>query len=282
MNEEETINEIVDNDCPEANQSEANTEQLIEQEGIQPPKTYKPYDFKRRSLSKDQEKNMDMLHKHFARQFSQFLSSRLFTLAEVECTAVDQMPYSDYLMSLSEPSCLCVLSMVPLQGNAVMEISPNLVFPIIEKLQGGESNPIVKNRALTKFEEFGLEHSLIDGILEALQGTWEDVVEYIKIKLERIEQEPQYAQVIPSNDTVMVVMLRVGFGLQISGFMSICYPTAMIETALIRKDETSNAISSNCVSKDELTEIRYAISQIQSDIADIKSTLACLSLKQGG
>jgi len=176
------------------------------------------------------------LHHQFARKFGQSLSSLLSMLTEVECSAIDQMAYSDYLMSLSEPSCLCILSMVPLQGNAVMEISPNLVFPIIDKLQGGEGNPMAKNRPLTKFEKSAIEHTFIDEILKALQESWGDVVEDTKIKLEHLEHNPQYVQVMPSNDTVMVVMFRVEFG-QVSGLMSICYPTAMVERALIRKDE---------------------------------------------
>lgn len=281
MNAAETIDKIVENNCPEANQGVADTEQLTEPKDTQQPKRYKKYDFKGRTLSKDLEKNIQMLHVPFARKLSQCLSSRLWMLTEVECSAVDQMTYSDYLMSFSEPSCLCILSMEPLQGNALMEISPSLVFPIIEKLQGGEGNPIVKNRALTKFEEFGLEHSLINGILETLQRTWENVVEDTKIKLERIEQQPQYIHVVSSTDTVMVVMLQVNLG-QVSGLMSFCYPIMMIESVKNMDIEQSffgkgiahqDKISNSRGTKKYLTDMRNAIVQMQADITEIKSTL---------
>jgi len=284
MNEEETINKIVDNNSPGTNQSKVDTEQLTERKDVQKPKRYKKYDFKARVVSKELEKNMLMLHNQFARKLGQYLSSQLWMLTEVECSAVDQMAYADYLMSLSEPSCLCVFSMEPLQGSIVMEISPSLVLPIIEKLQGGEGNPIVKTRALSKFEEFGLEHSLINGILNTLQGAWENVVEDTKIKLERIEQQPQHIHVVSSTDTVMVVMLQVNFG-QVSGLMSLCYPTIMIEPVrnmdfeqsffdkkVVRKD----GISNSRVAKKHLADMRSAIVQMQSDIANIKSTLKSL------
>ena len=219
-----------------------------------------------------------ILHHQFAGKFTQCLSSRLEILTEVGVIAVDQMAYSDYLMSLSEPSCLCVLSVKPLPGNVVMEISPQLVFSIIDILHGGTGNPQMRNRRLTKFEKSGIEHNLIDGILETLQGTWEKVVGDIEIRLEQFEFEPRYVQVIPSTDTIMVVMLQVGFG-QVSGLMSLCYPTAMVERALMHQDDTANEISSDRVSEDEPTEIRNAIVQMQTDIADIKSMLKSLSDK---
>lgn len=201
-------------------------------EDIQLPKNYKTYDFKQRKVSKDLEKTMLMLHNHFARQFSSSLSSLLRMLTEVECSAVDQMAYADYLMSLSEPSCLSILSMEPLQGNAVMEISPNLVFPTIERLLGGPGNPMdQRNRVLSKFEESIMEFTLIDKIIETLQEIWSNIVEDITINVEQLEKEPQYVQVVSSSDTVMVVMFQVGFG-QVSGLMSLCFPTTMVEPVL--------------------------------------------------
>jgi len=142
---------------------EVDVEEPVEtEEDVQLPRDYKPYDFKGRKISKDLEKTMQMLHNHFARQFSSSLSALLRMLTEVECSAVDQMAYADYLMSLSEPSCLCILSMEPLQGKAVMEISPNVVFPIIERLLGGPGEPMTKNRVLSKFEESIIEATLVE------------------------------------------------------------------------------------------------------------------------
>ena len=219
-------------------QGEVDVEQPVEvTDDIQLPKDYKVYDFKQRKVSKDLEKTIQMLHNHFARQFSSSLSSLLRMLTEVECSAVDQMAYADYLMSLSEPSCLSILDMEPLQGNAVMEITPSLVFPTIERLLGGPGNPMtsvnsmVRNRELSRFEESIMEHTLIEKILETLQEVWSRVVEDIEIKLKQLEKEPQYVQVVSSTDTVMVVMFQVGFG-QVSGLMSLCFPTTMVEPAL--------------------------------------------------
>jgi len=239
-------------------QGEVNVEQSVDEaEDIQIPKEYKAYDFKQRKVSKDLEKTMHMLHNHFARQFSSSLSSLLRMLTEVECSAVDQMAYADYLMSLSEPSCLSILSMEPLQGNAVMEVSPNIVFPTIERLLGGPGSPMAqgntmaRNRELSKLEENMIENTLIEKILDTLQEVWANVVEDITITMEQLEKEPQYVQVVSSTDTVMVVMFQVGFG-QVSGLMSLCFPTTMVEPVLGNMASEQTFFDKNADNKDKV------------------------------
>jgi len=36
-----------------------------------------------------------------------------------------------------DPTSFNILSMIPLEGNIVLEINPSLVYPIIDKLLGG-------------------------------------------------------------------------------------------------------------------------------------------------
>jgi len=255
---QEEINALLD----AVTDGEVDEEQPVQIEDVQLPEDYKPYDFKRRQISKDIEKTMDMLHKHFAREFSSALSSLLRSLSDVECSAVDQMTYGDYLMSLSEPSCLGVLSMEPLQGKAVMEITPSLVFPTIERLLGGPGNPMApgdataKNRELSKFEENIMEHTLIEKILEILQDAWGNVEENIELKLEQLEKEPQYIQVVSSNDNVMVVMFQVRFG-QVSGLMSFCFPTAMVEPALSKMTSEQSLFDKGTDNKDKTVLEQY-------------------------
>ncbi len=98
-----------------------------------PSKPYRKHDFTTPGrISRDHYRVMSLLHKLFARTLSSPLSSLLRSLVEVECETIDQLTFGDFVMSLSDPSCLCKLAMNPLPGTVIMEISPELVFPVIE------------------------------------------------------------------------------------------------------------------------------------------------------
>ena len=105
------------------------------------------YDFRRPDrVSKDQMRTLQNLHEGFARQFSTTLTNFLRTFVEIELVSVDQLTYSEFVMSISNPSCIYVFKMEPLEGNAILEINPSLVFFIIDRLFGGQGRPSEQNR----------------------------------------------------------------------------------------------------------------------------------------
>ena len=192
----------------------------------------KLYDFtKPGRVSEDYIRSLHALHHHFAKVYSTSLSSLLRTFVEIECTQVEQLTYSGFLMSLSEMSCLVIFSMKPLKGSAIMEIGPQLSFPMVDRLLGGSGITSEKPHKITEIEKSIIERA-VKSALEALNETWNSVSKAIKVELQGIETDPQYIQTIAPGDEMMLVIFDVGFG-QVSGIMSICYPFSMIEPILI-------------------------------------------------
>ncbi|MCZ6675931.1 MAG: flagellar motor switch protein FliM [Candidatus Poribacteria bacterium] len=225
-----------------------------------PSRRYKKYDFSGPGIiSKDHTRAMNMLHQQFVRRFSTSLSSLMRTLADVECDTVEQLTYSDFIMSLSDPSCLCKLSMHPLRGSVVMEISPDLVFPTIERLLGGRGSQSVPRRAMTEIEK-EIMKQLIELIIRDLGTIWQRAKEDIRFELEGIETEPDYVQIVSPSDTVMLVILSVKFP-PVTGMISICYPFTMIELAFseARSDEWLFAADGTATGKEQ--EYRPRIQQ---------------------
>jgi len=91
----------------------------------------------------------------------------LRTITDINLVSVDQMTYGEFLMSLPDPTNFNIISMVPLDGSAVLEINPSLVFPIVDKLLGGPGLPMYKVRELTALEQ----HIIESVILFAVKGT---------------------------------------------------------------------------------------------------------------
>lgn len=188
------------------------------------------YDFKRPDrVSKDQMRTLQNLHEGYARLFSTTLTNFLRTYIEIELVSVDQLTYSEFIMSISNPSCIYVFNMSPLEGNAIIEINPSLVFFIIDRLFGGQGRPSEENRELTRIEQ-NVIVNIVNRALRDLAVIWEHVGIF-KPGIESYETNPQFVQIVPAGETVILISLEVKMQ-NSSGLMSICYPYILLENVI--------------------------------------------------
>ncbi len=188
----------------------------------------KLYDFKHPDrFSKDQTRTLQMLHDHFSRLFSTGMSAFLRTLVEVRLVSVDQLSYNEFIRSIANPTCISLLAMNPLEGNALLEISPNLSFTIVDRLLGGMGKEIKKNRELTEIEQTLLRR-VIDRVCEGLKESWRNVVP-IDPETETLETNPQmFLQLYLPSEMVILMTFEVNIG-DNSGSTSLCIPYVVLE-----------------------------------------------------
>jgi flagellar motor switch protein FliM len=188
------------------------------------------YDFRRPDrVSKDQMRTLQNLHEGYARLFSTTLTNFLRTFVEIELVSVDQLTYSEFVMSISNPSCIYVFKMEPLEGTAIMEINPSLVFFIIDRLFGGQGRPSEQNRELTLIEQ-NVIHRIVERGLNDLKDVWEHVGVFSP-KVDAYETNPQFVQIAPPGETVILISLEVRMQ-NASGLMSICFPYMLLESVI--------------------------------------------------
>lgn len=214
----------------------------------------KVYDFRRPDkFSKDQIRTLYMLHENFARLLNTYLSAHLRTLVHINVVSVDQLTYEEFIRSVPNPSVISVLQMRPLKGNAIFEINPNIVFAIIDRLFGGVGSTISKPRPLTDIEETIITR-VLSKALENFQEAWKQVV-HLQPSLEVIETNPQFTQIVPPNDMVVIVTLQAKI-MQAEGLINICIPYLVLEP-IMSKLTTSFwvAASSSKQSTDENAEL---------------------------
>ncbi|KAA0257112.1 flagellar motor switch protein FliM [Deferribacter autotrophicus] len=195
------------------------------------PKKVSVYDFRRPDrVSKEQLRSIRNLHDKFARNFSSALSNVLRAITDINLVSVDQMTYGEFLMSLPDPTSFNVVSMIPLEGNVVLEINPSIVFPIVDKLLGGTGQPLYKLRELTD-----LEQKLLDGVinllLKELEDVWRQVIPNVKFKKEVSENSPQVIQIVAQNEVVVLIVFELKFG-EASGLINLCFPAITLEPIL--------------------------------------------------
>ncbi len=202
----------------------------------QEQKKVKIYDFKRPDkFSKDQIRTLYMIHENFARLLNTYLSAHLRTMINVEVASVDQLTYEEFIRSLPSPSVISIFQMSPLKGNAVFEINPALVFAIIDRLFGGVGGSTPKARSLTDIEE-AIVSRVIDKALEQLKEAWKQVVE-INPRLEVLESNPQFTQVVPPNDMVVIITLQAKI-MNVEGLITLCIPYLVLEPIMSKLTTT--------------------------------------------
>lgn len=196
----------------------------------------KVYDFRRPDkFSKDQIRTLYMLHENFARLLNTYLSAQLRTMVQVSVASVDQLTYEEFIRSLPNPSVISVLEMKPLKGNAILEINPNIIFAIIDRLFGGSGEVAAKPRPLTDIEE-NIVRRVLGKTLESLSEAWRQVVP-LEPEMEALETNPQFSQIVPPNDMVVLITLQAKLG-QGEGFINLCIPYLVLEPIMSKLSTT--------------------------------------------
>jgi len=192
------------------------------------PRKVTNYDFHRADrISQDQIRSLHLLYDYFGRNFSSSLSAYLRAFVDVSLISIDQVPYSDFLKLLPDPTLFSSLGMRPLESNVALELNPSVVFPMIDMLLGGAGNTPLGERNLTE-----IELNIIEGVVKLamrdLKEAWRPIMD-IEFYLDGMGSKPQMFQIVAPGETVVAVGLDIKVGEQ-SGMMNICIPSRMLKT----------------------------------------------------
>lgn len=243
-------------------------------------KTLSLYDFRRPDrVSKDQMRTLQNLHEGYARQFSTTLTNFLRTFVEIELVSVDQLTYSEFVMSISNPSCIFVFKMEPLEGNAILEINPALVFFIIDRLFGGQGRPSEQNRELTLIEQ-NVIHRIVERGLNDLKEVWEHIGIFSP-KIEAYETNPQFVQIAPPGETVILISLEVRMQ-NASGLMSLCFPYMVLESVINNLSGESWISAQNTTTTETKSMLEHELGSIEMPVSVVigQATLTIRDLLQ--
>jgi flagellar motor switch protein FliM len=212
-----------------------------------------PYDFRRPDrIAKDQLRAIHLLHENFARSLASSLSAYLRAYVIVNLVSVEQISFKEFTQCLPSPTCMTSLGMKPFEGNAVLELNPALVFPIIEMLLGGSGKVSAKlTREITEIEQ-----SILDGllriILQNLKLAWHSVTN-LEFTIESHETEPALLQILAPNEALVAISMEVRTG-ENSGLMNIGIPSIIIKM-LRQKFDQQWSVRKTEVTEDEHSRI---------------------------
>lgn len=238
------------------------------------------YDFRRPNrISKNQVRTLQSVHENFAEVFGYYLVSKLQTVVSISVTSVDQLFYSEFILSVSNPSCLYVFDIEGTDGSGILEISPQLALTIVERLLGGSAENPVKSRTITPIEQ-SVVRGIIEHGLSDLKNAWRAIAE-LSFKYSRLEMEADFVQVAPSSEIVVVISFDVNVGVH-TFLMNLCFPTFALEEVLAklnRQQVTTNAVRQS--KKRQVENMQVLNQQISTTYLPVIAELGKTSLKVG-
>ena len=190
------------------------------------------YDFRRPNrVSKDQLRTLRTIHESFAESFGFYLASKLQTMVNINVISVDQLRYSEFVLSIVNPSCIYILEILESDGNAVFELNPQLVLLLVERLLGGNGAGVDEPRMITLIEQ-KMIHKIIERALIDLRQAWNPISE-LNFKPVGFESNPDFVQVAPASEIVLIISFEVKIG-EFSNLMNICYPSFALEDVIAK------------------------------------------------
>ena len=182
---------------------------------VKDEKQVKNYDFTRPAkFSKEHLRTLEIIFEHYGRLLS--MNSEAVT-------------YSEFTNALSNPVLLGLVNVSPLSGSIIIELADNLGYAIVDRMLGGLGTPLDKPRDFSEIELLILER-IYNVCVSLLPEPWSSVCE-ISPRLERIETNSQFAQIISPTEMIALVTLHIKIG-DVEGLMNICLPYLTLESVM--------------------------------------------------
>lgn len=190
----------------------------------------KNYDFARPAkFSKEHLRTLEIIFEHYGRLLYTNLPAYLRKNVQVEVMNSEAVAYSEFANALSNPVLLGIVNFSPLSGNVLLDLAPNLGFAIIDRLLGGSGATFDKKREFSEIEITIIER-IISICIDLLREPWQNVVE-LHPRLEKIETNSQFAQIISPSEMIAIITLNLKIG-DVEGLMNICLPYLTLEPVM--------------------------------------------------
>lgn len=193
-------------------------------------KQVKDYDFRRPTkFSKEHLRTLEIIFEHYSRLISTNLPVYLRKNVQVSVASSETVTFSEFTNALSNPVILGIINFSPLNGQIIVELATNLGYAMLDRMLGGDGTPLEKSRDFSEIELTIIQKILIM-FTQLLRDPWKNVVDVSPL-LQRLETNPQFAQVIAPNDMIAIVTLSMKIG-DVEGFMNICLPFFTLEDVM--------------------------------------------------
>ncbi len=214
-------------------------------------------------LSKDQVRQITLLHETFAPNLTNSLGAYLRVGFQTSLVAVEQLVYNEFLSRIPEQTYFTTVQLMPIDELAALQIDLALIFPMIDLLLGGSGQGLPELRDLTEIEQQIIE-SVVKILCSELEATWQLALPLQFSAGERLKQT-QIGTLMPPADRV----LNLSFEIQITdvrGTLNIVFP-GVVSNLLLRKLAQQGVTRRRRASADSGARIRERLLDAKFNVA---------------
>lgn len=190
----------------------------------------KSYDFTRPSkFSKEHLRTLEMIFEQYGRLLSTNLPVYLRKNIQIEVMNSEAVTYMEFSNALSNPVILGIVDFSPLKGNIIMEMATKLGYTIVDRMLGGAGEPLDKVRDFSEIELLIIER-IMNICVNLLREPWKNVLD-VSPRLERIETNSQFGQIISPSEMIAIITINMKIG-DVEGLMNVCLPYITLEPVM--------------------------------------------------
>lgn len=145
---------------------------------------------------------------------------------QISVVQVEQLPYDEFIRSIPKMTILNIFEAEPLEGRMVLEVHPNVAYAMLDRLLGGVGNAPTKINTLTEIETTIMER-IFSRAFDSLAEAWKTVLD-ISPRMEAMETNPQFMQIVSPNETIALISLSTKIG-DTTGMINLCIPHVVLE-----------------------------------------------------
>ncbi|MEV6489651.1 flagellar motor switch protein FliM [Actinoplanes sp. NPDC051633] len=223
-----------------------------------------PYDFRRPiKLSREHVRTLQICFETYARSCGNLLTTRLRVVSSVTLGSIEQLNYDEYVSSLANPTVIAMISLDPLSGTVLMELSSSAAMTAIDHMLGGPGGP-QPERPLTEVE-MPLLRGLLERMLGELRYGFETLVD-ISPKLREIEYNAQFLRAHQPSDAVVIASFEMKIGTE-ECVASICLPFNTILPVLEKQEHIELSAAERMIREGAARNLTAGLSAAPIDVA---------------
>lgn len=181
------------------------------------------YDFRHpRLMSKETVKILRSIHESFAGDLGIALSSRLRTIARIDIHSILQMPYDEYLKTVSTPGFLYILRIEEIERSGIFEIAPEMVEACVDRMFGGQGEVSATQKNTRAVIGQNVMRKIVTAGMSSLSDAWRQAID-LTFTLTGLEDTPEFAATAAPTESMIVVAFEMTMQTQTCVFR-ICYP----------------------------------------------------------
>jgi flagellar motor switch protein FliM len=206
-----------------------------------------PYDFRLPNrISKTQLRTLRNIHENFAESLSSFLVTKLQTVVNIKVNSIDQIYYSEYMLSVPNPACLYTFQIKHTDIKGILELNADLALTLVDRLLGGNGSSKKQSNNITLIEQKVLS-VIVEKVMLDLKKTWQ-IIDNMDFVVDHFEPDIDFVQLTSPNESVLLISFEFSFGDE-SYLMNLCFATFAFDSILAKM--SSQKLSSSRPTKNQ-------------------------------